>query len=145
MKSPYYVATVVNAYRRRLDGCTDIDMLQHELNCISHRPYSNGFYFGEMKKYIPDEQLPYIHECTFAGTVIDCKNGILTIEQRGKFSVGDTMEILSPESIGLSFKIEKIINSYGNETESACHAQEIVSAPCPYELKKGDILRIKDK
>ena len=143
MKSPYYVATVVNAYRRKLDGYADQAALERELECMSHRPYSSGFYFGEMNRYKPDEQLPYTRECTFAGVVKAYDGGIATVEQRGKFSIGDHMEILSPRSIGLSFVVEKITSSSGEETTSACHAQEIVQIPCPYAVQPGDIFRVR--
>ena len=62
MKSPYYVATVTNAYRRRLDGILKGDMtpralalLRRELDAASHRVYSSGFYFGELTHSAPDE------------------------------------------------------------------------------------------
>lgn len=145
MKTPYYVATVVSAYRKRLDGCTDLTVLNHELDCISHRPYCTGFYLGQLKKYRPDEQVPYISECTFAGTVKACENGVLTVEQRGKFSVGDTLEIVSPDVFGKSFKVEEIINSEGESVQSAPHAQETVKIPCPFKLSQGDILRVPKK
>lgn len=145
MKTPYYVATVVSAYRKRLDGCTDLTVLNHELDCISHRPYCTGFYLGQLKKYRPDEQVPYISECTFAGTVKSCENGVLTVEQRGKFSVGDTLEIVSPDVFGKSFKVEEIINSEGKSVQSAPHAQETVKIPCPFKLSQGDILRVPKK
>lgn len=145
MKTPYYVATVVSAYRKRLDGCTDLTVLNHELDCISHRPYCTGFYLGQLKKYRPDEQVPYISKCTFAGVVKACENGILTVEQRGKFSVGDTLEIVSPDIFGKSFKVEEIINSAGLSVQSAPHAQETVKIPCPFKLSYGDILRVPKK
>lgn len=145
MKTPYYVATVVSAYRKRLDGCTDLTVLNHELDCISHRPYCTGFYLGQLKKYRPDEQVPYISECTFAGTVKTCENGVLTVEQRGKFSVGDTLEIVSPDVFGKSFKVEEIINSEGKSVQSAPHAQETIKIPCPFKLSQGDILRVPKK
>lgn len=145
MKTPYYVATVVSAYRKRLDGCTDLTVLNHELDCISHRPYCTGFYLGQLKKYRPDEQVPYISECTFAGTVKAYENGVLTVEQRGKFSVGDTLEIVSPDVFGKSFKVEEIINSEGKSVQSAPHAQETVKIPCPFKLSQGDILRVPKK
>ncbi len=145
MKTPYYVATVVSAYRKRLDGCTDLTVLNHELDCISHRPYCTGFYLGQLKKYRPDEQVPYISKCTFAGTVRACENGVLTVEQRGKFSVGDTLEIVSPDIFGKSFKVEEIINSEGESVQSAPHAQETVKIPCPFKLSQGDILRVPKK
>ena len=145
MKTPYYVATVVSAYRKRLDGCTDLTVLNHELDCISHRPYCTGFYLGQLKKYRPDEQVPYISKCTFAGVVKACENGILTVEQRGKFSVADTLEIVSPDIFGKSFKVEEIINSAGLSVQSAPHAQETVKIPCPFKLSQGDILRVPKK
>ncbi len=145
MKTPYYVATVVSAYRKRLDGCTDLTVLNHELDCISHRPYCTGFYLGQLKKYRPDEQVPYISECTFAGTVKAYENGVLTVEQRGKFSVGDALEIVSPDVFGKSFKVEEIINSEGKSVQSAPHAQETVKIPCPFKLSQGDILRVPKK
>ena len=49
MKSPYYVATVVNAYRHRLDGTAPLELCMDELNCASHREYTSGFFFGEAK------------------------------------------------------------------------------------------------
>lgn len=145
MKTPYYVATVVSAYRKRLDGFSDLEALNHELDCISHRPYCTGFYLGQLKKYRPDEQVPYISECTFAGVVKTCENGILTVEQRGKFSVGDTLEIVSPDLFGKSFMVEEIINSAGLSVQSAPHAQETVKIPCPFKLSRGDILRVRKK
>lgn len=145
MKTPYYVATVVSAYRKRLDGFSDLEALNHELDCISHRPYCTGFYLGQLKKYRPDEQVPYISECTFAGTVKAYENGVLTVEQRGKFSVGDTLEIVSPDVFGKSFKVEEIINSEGKSVQSAPHAQETVKIPCPFKLSQGDILRVPKK
>ena len=49
MKSTYYVATVVNAYRHRLDGTASTEACLAELECVSHRPYTSGFYFGEAR------------------------------------------------------------------------------------------------
>ena len=145
MKTPYYVATVVNAYRKRLDGFKDIEVLNRELNCVSHRPYCTGFYLGRLEKYRPDEQVPYISECSFAGVVKDCKNGVIRVEQRGKFSVGDKMEIVSPKFLSKGFEVTEIINSQGQSVDCAPHAQETVTIPCPFELEEGDILRVPKK
>ena len=62
---------------------------------------------------------------------------------RNKFSVGDVLGLLSvvPKSFNKQLKITKIINSDGEEIETAKRVQEIVKVPCKYELKKGDILR----
>ena len=75
MKSPYYVATVANAYRQRLDGLAHgpadpetLARLQRELHAVSHRSYASGFYFGEMKHHAPDEGV-YRQDCLFVGVV----------------------------------------------------------------------------
>ena len=62
---------------------------------------------------------------------------------RNKFSVGDTLEILSPDAkiFNKKFKIEKITNSSGEDVESAKVVQEKVIVPCKFNLQVGDILR----
>ena len=52
MKTPYYVATVTDSYRKAIDRTYPINELREQFDCISHRPYSSGFYFGEMKRII---------------------------------------------------------------------------------------------
>jgi len=142
MKSPYYVATVVNAYRHRLDGDISLDVLQHELNCASHRPYSSGFYYGELEKYVPDLDTPYEQECIFVAVVKDYKDGFALIEQRNRFAKGDLLEILSPNSIGKSFNAEKLINMDNIEVDVAPHPQEMLWVNCPHHVESGDILRL---
>ena len=76
MKSPYYVATVTNAYRQRLDGLANgpassefLALLQRELDAVSHRTYASGFYFGQMRRHAPDDGV-YRQDCVFAGVVM---------------------------------------------------------------------------
>ena len=66
MKSAYYAATVVNAYRRAVDGASPIDVLKSELDNISHREYCTGFYFGPIELGGSGE---YIQSCDFVGVV----------------------------------------------------------------------------
>lgn len=141
MKSPYYVATVVNAYRHAVDKTADIMLLKEELNAVSHRPYCSGFYFGELKKYSPDTDMAYEQSRVFVGVVTDYKNGRVTIKQRGKFEQGDTIEVVSPDSIGLSFTATGMCDEKGNMITSAPHAEQIVTMDCPFEVSPGDILR----
>lgn len=142
MKTPYYVATVVNAYRRAVDGYSDTAVLENELNSISHRPYSSGFYFGELKKNTFNDGL-YHADAKFIGIVKSYRDGEAEIEQRNAFSVGDRLEILSPYSIGESFVVESISDSLGERVETAKLVQEIVKVNVPQELREGDILRRK--
>ena len=141
MKSPYYVATVVNAYRHAIDGTADIALLEKELDCVSHRPYSSGFYFGELKRYMPDDDMAYKQDKVFAGVVKNYENGRLTVEQRNNFKDGDVFEVISPASIGLAFKVHNMVNCACEHITAAPHPQELITVDCPFELHPGDILR----
>lgn len=145
MKSPYYVATVTNAYRQRMNGTADLETLKAELECASHRPYSTGFYFGDLKYNHSNDGL-YRQSCKFIGIVHgEEENGRYNIEMRNRFSVGDTLEILSPYSSGKSFTVTSIIDKNGDERQTAHLPQEILSVACPEKLHDGDLLRIRLK
>ena len=145
MKTEYYVAHVVNAYRHGIDGDVPLELLENELEAVSHRPYNSGFYFGELVHNHFNDGL-YHYSCTFAGTALnDVKDGVLKIRQRNYFEVGDTLEVLSPSSLGLSFKVEKITNESGEDVQSACHPLETLYINCPVDVKKDDILRARCK
>lgn len=141
MKSPYYVATVTNAYRQRINGTATLETLHHELECASHRPYSTGFYFGALK-YDHNNDGLYRQSCKFIGIVQgEDGDGRCFVEMRNKFSVGDTLEVLSPYSSGQRFTVTSIVDKNGNIRESAHIPQEILSVECPLKLQSGDILR----
>ena len=141
MKSPYYVATVTNAYRQRMNGTATLEQIKHELECASHRPYSSGFYFGALK-YDHNNDGLYHQSCKFIAIVLEDEgNNRYTVEMRNRFSLGDTLEILSPNSSGKSFTVESIIDQKGNERETAHLPQEILSIYCPEKLYIGDFLR----
>lgn len=142
MKSDYYVASVVNAYRRVLDKKNEMSLLQEELEKTSHRRYTTGFYFGsEDKEYLKDS-MP-VQTAEFVAKVVeDSHNGIVKVEMRNRFKKGDVLEILSPNDAFLKkIKIEKIVDGKGSEIEDCKRVQDIVTINCPYDLKTGDILR----
>lgn len=141
MKSPYYVATVVNAYRRRMDSTASLEVCERELDAASHRPYSTGFYFGACKTD-PNNDGRYRQSCRFTGVVRE-RTGAETyvVEMRNAFAVGDTLEILSPGSVGASFVVTSIRGSDGSPKEKADLVQEPVEIVCPVALAPGDILR----
>lgn len=143
MKTPYYVATVVRAYRNKIDGTMPDAVLLEELEAVSHRPYSTGFYLGDMFHYKPDAHLPYVTTCSFAGTVMQVEQGRVLIEQRSKFSVGDTLEVVSPKVFGLSFVVESIESEEGEAQESANHAMQKVWVTCDLPLQVGDLVRTR--
>lgn len=150
MKSPYYVATAVNAYRKRINAILSgtataehTEMLQRELNAASHRPYSTGFYFGELKHHAPDEGA-YLQDCTFVGVVREVLgNGRIRFEARNKINQGDRVEILSPDSLGLSFAAQNIANAEGIPEPAAARPSEIYEMDCDQPTAPGDLLRIR--
>ena len=150
MKSPYYVATVVNAYRKRLDalktGNADdmqLALLRRELNAASHRPYSSGFYFGELKHHAPDEGA-YLQDCTFVGVVRErLSGGRILFECRNRIREGDRVELLSPDSLGLSFVAGNIRSELGLPEPAAARPSEIYSMDCGCPAAPGDLLRMR--
>lgn len=150
MKSPYYVATVTNAYRKRLDGILNgtttpesIALLQSELNAASHRSYATGFYFGEMKHHSPDDGA-YYQDCTFVGVVKErLDSGRIRVEQRNRIRLGDRIEVLSPESLGLSFTAANMTDPEGNPIEIASRPTELFDMDAPAAVAPGDLLRIR--
>ena len=142
MKSDYYVASVVNAYRRAIDSKDDLQTLKSELEKTSHRRYTTGFYFNSNDKEYLESSMP-VQTAVFVAKVIeDCKNGMVKVEMRNRFKIGDELEVLSPNNSFLKkIKIEKIVDSKGQEIDDCKKVQEIVLINCPYQLKEGDILR----
>lgn len=146
MKSPYYVATVTNAYRKALDHAAPLEELEAELRCVSHRPFSRGFYYGEIGHEPPSPD-GYTQEAVFTAVVLASDGEWLTLEQRNRFAVGDELEVLSPNSTGEKLTVAAIVNEEGGQQEAAPHPRQIVRVPCKLRLQEGDMLRkkIKDK
>lgn len=145
MKSSYYVATVVNAYRMALDMLPEkpTEELEKELLKASHRRYTTGFYFDEENRQFQEDSMPVQDSEFMAVAVEDAKDGKVKVEMRNKFSVGDTLEILSPKKDCFNKKVEikEIIDSNGEKIDSAKKVQEIVEINMEYPILKGDILR----
>lgn len=141
MKSNYYVATVVDAYRRAMDGAP-IDVCRAQLDTVSHRPYSSAFYFGA-DKFDHKNDGEYHGTCTFIAEVVDYADGVATVRQRNHFALGQTLEILSPTASG-SFPVTSIIDPDGNSMETAPHPMQLVRIPCPIPVAAGDILRRRE-
>lgn len=141
MKSPYYVATVVNAYRRFMDGKATLEECDRELDCASHRPYASGFFFGEAKAS-PENDGLYRQSCSFTAIVVDViSNGKYVVEMRNRFKKGDTLEILSPHSMGEALTVLGITGEDGIEKDEAVLVQEKVTVEVDKRLFVGDMLR----
>lgn len=152
MKSPYYVATVTSAYRRRIDGILEgtatpeqMALLQRELNAASHRAYASGFYFGEMKKHAPDGGA-YLSDCAFVGVVKErLPGGRLRVEVRNRIRAGETLEVLSPNHLGLSFPAANITDGEGHPMDAATVPMTLVDMDGAEGVEAGDYLRVRVK
>lgn len=136
MKSMYYVATVVSAYRAAIDDyLADPENYRFnekhfaELCKASHREFTHGFYYNKPtdkdQNYLTSD---YVRDYSFVGLVgkHDSETGLTTVEQRNKFSVGDTVEIFGPQTPFYEETIEEMYNEEGEPVQSAPHPQQIL-------------------
>ncbi|MGI6033595.1 MAG: peptidase U32 family protein, partial [Coriobacteriales bacterium] len=97
-KKAFYVASVVNAYRQVLDGA-DPSELAGELESVSHRPYSTGFFFGNPGQDLASDGRQQRVE--WAAEVLSCtplggRRYRAEVRARNAFDVNDVLEVLSP-------------------------------------------------
>lgn len=153
MKSMYYVATVVSAYRTAMDayladpeGYSFDPAWYDELCKASHREFTHGFYYNKPtdkdQNYLTSD---YIRDYSFVGLVRDTdeKSGLTTVEQRNKFSVGDTVEIFGPHTAYWEETIEEMYDEDGEPVESAPHPQQILRIRFKRTPGEGFIIRKK--
>lgn len=153
MKSEYYLATVVNAYRRILDG-GDVQALQEELSCAAHRDYTTAYMLGDNCKTVSYDNSQTKGTCEFIAVVkgyegpengpdeTPARSGRVHAEMRTRFYEGDVLEILSPsDAFGKQIIVSDMKDSAGAPCADAKRVQEVVSFACPYVLHAGDILR----
>lgn len=149
-KSSYYVSIVTNAYRMAVDILKKDpdnyklpDWIREEVFKVSHRKYCTGFFFGHPKDCQYYENSGYIREYDVAAVVDECKGATLYATQRNKFNAGDEVEIISPQKMYDTCKVEKLYNEDGELIESANHAMMKFSMPCDKIYPKNSIIRIK--
>ncbi len=141
MKSEYYLATVVNAYRRILDGGFS-EQLGRELGCAAHRDYTTAYAFGKNAKSVSYDNSQTKGSCEFIGIVRDYKNGRVSVEMRNRFHEGEKLEVLSPSDNFLKEVTVAHMRDCANELcADAKRVQEIYSFDCSYPLHEGDIVR----
>ncbi|HEY8418984.1 MAG TPA: U32 family peptidase [Clostridia bacterium] len=148
MKTAYYVATVVNAYRRALDclynGQAVPEIILNEPYKTSHREFTTGFYFNNPEQSYSSSRP--IQTYDFTAIVKDYNNGRALVEQRNRFEAGDELEILSPSDAFLkTIKINEMYDKDGNLVKVADKVQQELYINTDIELRSGDILRKKQK
>ena len=150
-KTFYYVASVVSAYRRALDAFLADpyndsfelpDDVIEELNRTSHRHYSPGFYFGkEQAQQTPSHT--YVRDWDFIGTVDSWENGVAHCTQRGKFAVGDSIEILQPDGSVVKLTPAWIENADGERVDATPHPMMQYTIPCETPLMAYSLIRMQ--
>lgn len=151
MKTALYVATVARTYRKAIDDYNkdpelykaNMDWYRSEIGKCTYREFTTGFYFGK-----PDETTQiydnntYVKNYTYLGTVeaVD-ERGFARIEQKNKFTVGETIEVMKPDGRNLEVTVKGIWNEDGEAQESAPHARQILFVELDEQLEPYDILR----
>ena len=115
-KSAYYAAIVTGAYRHCLDdaaaGRSADSVWRDEVEHVSHRPYSTGFYYGPPGQYYDNSR--YIREWQVVALVTDCDEaGNATLSLRNKFLTGDTVELVGPDLRPFAMTVPEMTDGEG--------------------------------
>lgn len=153
MRSVYYIGTVIMCYRKMIDKIlnntfTDEDEKYYTkvLNRVANRETVPQFYnkFPTYEESYFGDRVEVSNQ-DFLGFVLDYNkvDGIVTLEERNYFKVGDVVEFIGPNIDTLEYKIEEIIDEDGNNIEVARHPKMIVKLKVPFKLPKYAMMRVK--
>lgn len=153
MKTALYVATVARTYRKAIDDYLEseekyranMDWYKAEIAKCTYRQFTTGFYFGK-----PDENTQiydsntYVNEYIYLGIVEELDGeGRAKIEQRNKFCVGDSIEIMKPDGTNVKTQVLALVTEDGENVESAPHPKQVLFVEMTEKAEKYDILRIE--
>lgn len=151
VKKAFYVATVVNAYRHVLDG-ENPELWASELETISHRPYSTGFFFGEAEQSCSADIYTQLYDWVGeVKTSAPRNDGRFDVEVycRNRFYLGDALEVLSPYASLFSLTVEGLCEVFADDVHVPCEiankAMGVYSIISDTELHPHDILRVMRK
>ncbi|MBQ4559037.1 MAG: U32 family peptidase [Tyzzerella sp.] len=150
MKTALYVATVARTYRKALDDYKKDPALYKknmpwyldQISNCTYRQFTTGFFFGKPNE---DSQIydsnTYVKEYTYLGIIGEEKDGTYRIEQRNKFSVGETIEVMKPNGDNVEVTVKRILTEDGIEQESAPHPKQVLYVDLGIKVEQYDILR----
>ena len=151
MKSEYYLATVINAYRRAIDEYYKIGgkykknkMFYDELLKTNHRVFTTAYMLGENKETVNYSDSQSAGEKQFIATVLEGTNdeGYFIAEMRNRFKKGDKLELLTPNDNFNSVILPgRIMDEEGNDIEDAKIVQQKLRIYSDIKISAGDILR----
>ena len=125
-KSAYYAAMTTAAYREAIDAAAEgrapDPQWRAEVDKISHRPYSTGFYFGQPGQYTEDGR--YIRDWQVLAVVTACgPDGLATLSLRNKFTAGDEVEVVGPGVPAFSMTAPMMEDENGEALAEPRHPQ----------------------
>ncbi len=158
MKTALYVATVTRAYRNAIDTFFEdpeeyrrnIPVYFDEITKCTNRRFTTGFYFGKPgSDSMVYENSTYVKDYIYYGTVAEAStdndgNCVCVMEQKNKFCVGDTLEILAPGRIvNETTRVLDITDDEGNHMDSCPHASQTIHVTVDSKVRPGDLFRGK--
>ena len=155
MKTALYVATVARTYRKAIDDYLEdpqkyyanMEWYKEEIGKCTYREFTTGFYFGkpDSSTQIYDNNT-YVKNYVYLGTVEENDGrGFAKIEQKNKFSVGETIEIMKPDGRNVVAEVRGIYTEEGVSQESAPHPKQILYVDLSEKADPYDILRKKEE
>ena len=143
-KSSYYAAIVAGAYRHVLDDVwagRPIDPVwRDEVEHVSHRHYSTGFFYGYPGQYYENSR--YIRDWQICAVVTDCdENGLATLSLRNKFSVGDEVEIVGPDTKPFTITVPQMYGEDGEALDCPRTPQMVFKMQLPKAVPPLSLLR----
>ncbi len=149
-KTEYYVAVTANAYRGALDSLKESKgewkvpvWVTEELNKISHRTYSNGFFFGRPENAQTYENAGYLRDYALSGIVDGYSDGFIIATLKNKFMRGTVLDCLEAGSVPFAVKTDELYDINGNLLETANKPMMKIKIPFEREVKAGSMLRMK--
>lgn len=150
-KSHYYVAVTTNAYRGALDAfAADNDApcpewVKAELNKISHRNYSTGFFYGEQDGALTYKSAGYIRDYSVAAVVEGYRDGCIVASLKNKFFAGTELDCLEPKHEPFIVKTDRLMDEFNTPLDVANKPTMTLLIPYEREVTVGSLLRMAGK
>ena len=152
MKTALYVATVARTYRKALDDYyeseekyrANMEWYKSEIGKCTYRQFTTGFFFGKPtnETQIYDNNT-YVNEYIYLGIAEEVReDGLVRIEQRNKFCVGDTIEIMKPSGDNVLVTVEGMYDADMNPVESCPHSKQLIYLKLSTVPEQYDLLRV---
>jgi putative protease len=155
MKTALYVACVARTYRKAIDDYFEseekyrenLDWYRAEIAKCTYRQFTTGFYFGK-----PDENTQiydsntYVNEYVYLGIIENVDEKCLArFEQRNKFSVGDTIELMKPDGRNITAQVLNMYNEDMEHVESCPHSKQVLYVELSEQPDMYDIMRVENQ